>query len=59
MEQDPDVVAMQEYYKGELNIAKRFPHHYIKIKEKNAEFGLAIFSKFPIITRDLLIFPPE
>mgnify|MGYP006197223293 FL=1 len=40
-EQDPDVVAMQEYYNGELNIARSFPHKFIKLKEKNSEFGLS------------------
>ncbi|MCX2839620.1 endonuclease/exonuclease/phosphatase family protein [Salinimicrobium sp. MT39] len=56
-EQDPDVVAMQEYYKGELEIAKSFPYEYIKLKEKNAEFGLALFSKYPIINSGSLDFP--
>ncbi len=56
-QQDPDVVAMQEYYNGELNIARSFPHRYIKLKEKNAEFGLSIFSKYPIIETGSLEFP--
>lgn len=56
-EQDADVVAMQEYYKGELDIANSFPHKYIKLKQENAEFGLAIFSKFPIINSGSLDFP--
>lgn len=56
-EQDADVVAMQEYYTGELNIARSFPHKYINLKEKNAEFGLAIFSKYPIIESGSLNFP--
>lgn len=56
-EEDADVVAIQEYYTGELNLAKSFPHKYIKLKEKNAEFGLAIFSKYPIIETGSLDFP--
>ena len=56
-EQDPDVVAMQEYYTGELNIAQSFPHKYIHLKEKNAEFGLALFSKYPITRSGSLDFP--
>lgn len=55
-DQDPDILAMQEYYKGELDIALRFPHKYIKQKEKSAEFGLAIFSKHPIINSGSLDF---
>ena len=55
--QNPDLISMQEYFKGEMNIANSFPHRYIKLKEKNAEFGLAIFSKFPIINKGSLDFP--
>ena len=55
--QDPDLISMQEYFKGELTIANSFPHRFIKLKEKNAEFGLAIFSKFPIINKGSLDFP--
>ena len=56
-EQDPDVLAMQEYYKGELEIAGSFSYKYINLKQDDAEFGLAIFSKFPIINTGSLDFP--
>lgn len=55
-EQDPDILTMQEYYRGEIDIAMEFPHKYIKQKEESAEFGLAIFSKFPIINTGSLDF---
>ena len=55
--QEPDVISMQEYFKGEMNIASSFPHRYIYLKEENAEFGLAIFSKFPILKKGSLDFP--
>ena len=55
--EDPGVVAMQEYFRGELKIAERFPHKYIKLKEENAEFGLSILSKYPIINQGSLDFP--
>ena len=55
--QNPDVVAMQEYYAGELDVANNFPHKYIKMKVENAEFGLAILSKYPIIESGSLDFP--
>ena len=55
--QDPDIITMQEYFKGELNIANSFPYKYINQKDKNAEFGLAIFSKFPIVNQGSLDFP--
>lgn len=56
-EQNPDILAMQEYYMGELDIALRFPHKYIHQKEESAEFGLAIFSEHPIINSGSLDFP--
>lgn len=55
--QNPDILSMQEYYKGELDIALKFPYKYIEQKEKSAEFGLAIFSKFPIVNSGSLDFP--
>ncbi|MEG9329127.1 endonuclease/exonuclease/phosphatase family protein [Salinimicrobium catena] len=56
-EEDPHVVAMQEYFKGELDIAEGFPHKYIKLKDRSAEFGLSILSKYPIVNRGSLDFP--
>lgn len=55
--EQPEVLAMQEYYKGELDVASSFPHKYIKQKDGSAEFGLAIFSKYPIINAGSLDFP--
>lgn len=55
-DQDPDIISMQEYYSGELTIAESFPHKYIEMKNKSAEFGLAILSKYPIINTGSLDF---
>ena len=55
--EDPDIMGFQEYYSGELNIARKFSHKYLHVKEKNAEFGLAILSKYPIIHSGSLDFP--
>lgn len=57
--EDPDIITMQEYFRGELNIANSFPYKYIKQKGENAEFGLAIFSKFPIVNQGSLDFPTK
>ena len=58
--QDPDIISMQEYYKGELIVADQFPYKYVKVKDaENAEFGLAIFSKFPIVEKGSLDFPAK
>lgn len=53
---NPDIVSLQEYYKGEKNIAQSYPYQFIELKEENAEFGLAIFSKYPIINKGSLHF---
>lgn len=50
---DPDVLVVQE------NIALKkyefsFPYKYINSKNKNSDFGMAIYSKFPIINRGSL-----
>jgi len=55
-EQDPDIIAIQEYFKGEIEGANSFPHKYINLKTESAEFGLAILSKFPIINSGTLDF---
>ncbi len=58
-EQDADIVGIQEYFRKEHEVAKIFPHKYIEYKTKNAEFGLAIFSKYPIINTGNLDFPSQ
>lgn len=57
--EDADIIGMQEYFSGELSVAERFPYKYIKLKTKSAEFGLAIFSKFPIVHSGSLDFTTE
>ena len=51
----PDILAMQEFY-ASPNITFDYPHKYIKTKSRNNKFGLAIFSKFPIINSGSLDF---
>ncbi|WP_227009005.1 endonuclease/exonuclease/phosphatase family protein [Christiangramia fulva] len=58
-EKNPDVICMQEFYIGATHFSKLYPYHYIKIKEKNSEFGTAIFSKFPILKKHSLYFPQD
>lgn len=55
--EDPHILGIQEYYKGELAVAESFSHKYIELKTKNSEFGLAIFSKYPIINSGSINFP--
>ncbi|TRO66872.1 endonuclease/exonuclease/phosphatase family protein [Christiangramia sabulilitoris] len=56
-EKNPDILCVQEHYIGAAGLTKLYPHQYVKLKGKNAEFGSAIFSKFPIINQASLDFP--
>ena len=58
-EQQPDVLCIQEYYKGEAGLSKIYPYKYIKLKGSNSEFGSAIFSKFPILKSHSFDFPQD
>lgn len=56
-EQNPDILSMQEYFKGEHTISESYTYKFINLKDPRAEFGLAIFSKFPVINSGSLDFP--
>ncbi|SDR94706.1 endonuclease/exonuclease/phosphatase family protein [Gramella sp. MAR_2010_147] len=58
-EQNPDILCVQEHYIGAAELAKIYPYEYVKLKGKNAEFGSAIFSKYPIINQASLDFPQQ
>ena len=53
--QSPDVVTLQEfYYSKSLDI--KLPYKYIKTKSATNKFGLAIYSRYPIINSGSLDF---
>lgn len=56
-EEKPDILCVQEHYIGAAELARIYPYEYVKLKGKNAEFGSAIFSKYPIINQGSLDFP--
>lgn len=56
-QQNPDILCVQEHYIGAAELADVYPYEYVKLKGKNAEFGSAIFSKYPIINQASLDFP--
>ena len=58
-EEKPDILCVQEHYIGAAELANIYPYEYIKLKGKNAEFGSAIFSKYPIIEQGSLDFPHD
>ncbi|MEX6626026.1 endonuclease/exonuclease/phosphatase family protein [Tenacibaculum salmonis] len=53
--ENPDVIAMQEFYLSEF-LDIKLPYKYIKTKSKADKFGLAIYSKYPIINSGSLNF---
>lgn len=49
----PDVLTIQEFStKAKVNLG--YPHSFIKTKKNNDKFGMAIFSKYPIINKGSL-----
>jgi hypothetical protein len=58
-EKDPDILLTQEHYIGGGNMFPDFPFNYIFLKDKNSEFGSAIFSKYPIIKKHSVGFPED
>lgn len=58
-EKSPDVLCVQEHYVGAAELSRLYPYKYIKLKGKHAEFGSAIFSKFPIIKSHSVDFPHD
>lgn len=51
----PDVIAFQEFYKHP-SLTLNYPYQFIKTKTKNNKFGLAIYSKYPIVNSGSLDF---
>jgi vancomycin resistance protein VanJ len=58
-EKDPDVLVTQEHYVGVAGLREIFPYSYVKLKDSGAEFGSAIFSKYPIVNKHSLDFPQQ
>ena len=56
-EKDPDILVTQEHYVGVSGLTKMYPYSFIKLKDKNSEFGSAIFSKYPIVKKHSVDFP--
>lgn len=54
-EQNPDILTIQEFYDAD-NLEISYPHKYVKAKSKINKFGLAIYSKFPIVNSGSLDF---
>lgn len=48
-QEQPDILAVQEYFSESSKIDRAFKYKYIKTKTNNSRFGQALFSEFPII----------
>ena len=53
--ESPDILAIQEFY-ASPEVTFSYPYHYIKTKSKKDKFGLALFSKYPIVNSGSLDF---
>ncbi len=51
----PEILLLQEFYNYE-NLHFDYPFNYVKMKSKTHKFGLAIFSKYPIVNSGSLDF---
>ncbi|SRX76493.1 endonuclease/exonuclease/phosphatase family protein [Aequorivita antarctica] len=49
VEENPDVVFVQEYYKPNKIDFSAYPYKYIHFKSEKAKLGHAFFSKYPLI----------
>ncbi|WP_100803515.1 endonuclease/exonuclease/phosphatase family protein [Ulvibacter sp. MAR_2010_11] len=49
-ENDPDIVCIQEYYRGSNFDFSAYPHQYVHFKDSNNKLGHAILSKYPIVS---------
>lgn len=58
-ENDPDVLLTQEHSINVTHLKDMYPYHFVHRKDRNSEFGMAIFSKYPIVNRGSLDFPHD
>ncbi len=45
----PDVLLLQEYYQSENTPKFQYPHEFTKLTNDGRNYGLKVFSKFPIV----------
>jgi len=54
-EKSPDILAIQEFYTSQ-KVHFSYPYNYLKMKSRKNKFGLALFSKYPIVNSGSLDF---
>ena len=50
-EKTPDILVLQEYYKGTEATFEEYPYRSIHFKNEHIKLGHAIFSKYPIVNK--------
>lgn len=53
--ESPDIIAFQEFYTSK-KVDFKYPYNYLKMKSRKNKFGLALFSKYPIVNSGSLDF---
>ncbi len=56
-EEQPDIVAFQDFYKKDGFELEAYPYSYIKMKTNVSHMGIAIFSKHKILNKGVIDFP--
>jgi vancomycin resistance protein VanJ len=52
----PDVICIQEYYRGTSHNFSEYPYRFIHFRHKKSNLGHAIFSKYPLINKEAFDF---
>jgi len=55
-DKNPDILCIQEYSEGKINL-RAYKHKYVLMKGEKTLTGQAIFSKFPIVGKGDIVFP--
>lgn len=55
-DKNPDILCIQEYSEGKINL-RAYKHKYILMKGEKTKTGQAIFSKYPIVNKGDIVFP--
>lgn len=55
--EDPDIICFQEFGIKERNKFKKYTYHYVESAQHSRKVKLAVYSKYPIISKGLLNFP--
>jgi endonuclease/exonuclease/phosphatase family metal-dependent hydrolase len=58
-DKNPDILLTQEHTVNITQLKEIYPYYFVHRKERNSEFGSAIFSRYPIVKRISVYFPHD